>query len=146
MTARRPLFDDEESPVIARRPTKKAPATLDDLALIRIEDVEALSSARLVPFYLMASFAYYELNATFMEDAAYDRICVRLREEWQQVVHPHKRLIKFDSLSATTGYALKFHKLPLIVRVSTHRLLDLSREGTLLEYIRPPQRRRVTIL
>ncbi len=143
---RRSLFEDDEPVIIQHRPTKRERTTLNDLVLIRVEDVEAFSSARLVPFYLMASFAYYELNSNFMEDAAYDRICVRLRAEWRRVVHPHKHLIKFDSLSATTGYALKFHKLPLIVRVSTHRLLDLARDGTLLESIRPPQRRRVIIL
>lgn len=142
MTSRRSLFDDE--PEVQRRPTKREAhrrVLANHAEMLGTADVDQLSSNRLVPFYLMASLAYYELNDNFMDDAAYDHICRRLQAEWEEVRHPHKALVKFDSLDATTGYSLNFRKLPTIIRVATRQLLDGARAGTLRRSLQRTQRK-----
>ena len=43
----------------------------------------------LVPFYLMASYAYYEEDDPIVSDAEYDTICRMLDENWDTVEHSH---------------------------------------------------------
>ncbi len=105
--------------------------------LLNERHIASLSSNRLISFYLTSSYAYYELNETFMEDSAYDLICQRLKAEWHSINHPHKHFVDKTGLDATTGFALKFHKLPLIVRGATFRLLELARSGKIGEAVHP---------
>lgn len=56
----------------------------------------------MIPFYLMASYAYYELDSPIMSDADFDWCCRELDRLWDQVDHIHKMWIDRDDLSAGT--------------------------------------------
>ena len=118
----------------------------DTPSLLGEDDVRTLSSARLVPFYLMASYAYYRLNDNFMEDSAFDLLCSRLYLEWRRCQHPHKHLVDKESLTATTGYAINFAALPLIIQHSAQSLLEISRRGDIRKAITPTKPKRVQLL
>lgn len=144
MSERRVIFSAPE-PEIKRRATGREPpcppdnrkrVTPSHTTLLNIDDINGLGRNRLVPFYLMASFSYYELNDVFMDDDGYDRLCRRLQEEWPQISHPHKSLVKLDSLDATTGYNLDFKELPSIIKVATVMLLDQRNLKNIRELIR----------
>lgn len=56
----------------------------------------------LVPYYIMAAYAYYVEDEPFISDAAYDKINKMLIEKWDVVQHVHKDLIDKDQLDAGT--------------------------------------------
>ena len=91
--------------------------------------VDQLSSSQLVPHYLLSSYAYQFLHATYMTDEAYDKLCHRLHAEYDLAHHPHKTLIDKDALQATTGYYLKASQYPTIVRVAAESLIDMTKKG-----------------
>ena len=62
----------------------------------------------LVPFYLMASYAYYEEDDPIVSDAEYDTICRMLDENWDTVEHSHKWCVNREYLISGTGYALEY--------------------------------------
>lgn len=80
---------------------------------IRILDVESLLPDQLVPFYLMASFLYYEMDLPALSDAEFDALARRLRREWEHIEHRHKRLIDYNAIG--TGFYLS-GKYPTRVR------------------------------
>lgn len=55
-----------------------------------------------VPWYLMASWAYYVEDAPIITDAAYDALCVKMRERWMWITHWHKPIIVYADLIAGT--------------------------------------------
>lgn len=62
---------------------------------------------RLVAFYLMSSFLYYNLNRNVLSDDVFDGICKRLAEEWDGIEHQHKCFIPREDLLSGTGYSIK---------------------------------------
>lgn len=70
----------------------------------------------LVPWYLMASYAYYVEDEPILSDALYDSICTRLDDEWDTIVHAHKHKIDRSALSAGTGFQMKQEDYPSIVK------------------------------
>jgi hypothetical protein len=54
----------------------------------------------MVPWYLMASFAYYHLDDPILSDAAFDELAKKLLDNYSNVEHRHKGLIKEDDLRA----------------------------------------------
>jgi len=62
----------------------------------------------LVPWFLMASYAYYDLKDDIMSDCEFDYITILLKKNWKKVKHPHKKLITLDMLNASTGYSIKY--------------------------------------
>ena len=80
-------------------------------------NINQLSTNQLVSYYMMSSYIYYVANS-FLEsplsDTEYDDLCKRLLSEWDDVDHPHKKLIDFKSLRAGTGFYLKDY--PRIVK------------------------------
>lgn len=70
----------------------------------------------LVPWYLMTSYLYYIKDASVIEDATYDLICKRLKDEWKWIEHPHKHLIDLQALSAGTGYQMREQDYPALVK------------------------------
>lgn len=56
----------------------------------------------MVPWYLMASYAYYEQDNPILSDAVFDRLGRRLLEMYDKVEHFHKHLITVDDLKAGT--------------------------------------------
>lgn len=63
-----------------------------------VEDNPNLS----VPWYLMASYAYYVEDDPFLPDAAFDMLAELMIEHWDQIEHRHKHMITLDDLRAGT--------------------------------------------
>lgn len=86
------------------------------------------SPNRLVPAYLTASYLYYLQpdEMPIMTDELYDWVCKELDRQWDQITHPHKSAISRDDLKAGTGFALRMHDYPLVVRVVA---MTMSRTG-----------------
>lgn len=55
-----------------------------------------------VPWYLMASYAYYEEDDPILSDAAFDRLTRKMVSEWKNIKHEHKDKITLDMLNAGT--------------------------------------------
>lgn len=66
----------------------------------------------LVPFYLMAAYAYYVEDDPIVDDAFFDNIAKLLTEHWDRITHPHKEYINFDDLDAGS-YLGKYPQLAI---------------------------------
>ncbi|WP_287799783.1 DNA ligase LigA-related protein [Acidiphilium sp.] len=86
------------------------------------ENCIAESVNMLVPWYLVASYAYYHLDNPVLSDGCFDRLCQRFAEAWDQVEHPHKHLVDRESLAAGTCL-LAEDKFPEIVKGAVRHLL-----------------------
>ena len=63
----------------------------------------------LIPYYLMFSYLYYEKNISLIEDTEFDKLCSTLLEKYDSVEHMHKHLVSKESLTAGTGYDIKYN-------------------------------------
>ena len=70
--------------------------------------IDMLERGRLVPFYLMSCYLYYQEDKQVLTDDEFDAVGRRLLDEWDQVEHMHKHLITKGDLDAGTGYAIKY--------------------------------------
>ena len=75
----------------------------------------------LVPWFLMACFAYYELGRPIMDDAEFDRMIELLKEYWEVIKHQHKELIDPEMFTVGSGFTLDY---PSIVRYSAIGLVN----------------------
>ena len=73
----------------------------------------------LIPWYLMAAYAYYELDDPFLSDGVFDNMAKQLHAKWDQVEHFHKHLLTRMDLLAGTYLG----KYPLRVQEATKHLL-----------------------
>lgn len=55
---------------------------------------------KMVPWYLMASYAYYGLDDPILTDKAFDDLALDLLCVWDIIKHQHKHLITEDDLAA----------------------------------------------
>lgn len=55
-----------------------------------------------VPWYLMASHAYYVSDNPILSDRMFDRLVKIMINEWDNIEHMHKDCITLDMLSAGT--------------------------------------------
>ena len=62
----------------------------------------------LIPWYLIASYAYYILDRPLVSDGTYDEICVMLNREWDGVDHMHKEWIDRNDLEAGTRLSTSY--------------------------------------
>ena len=62
----------------------------------------------LIPYYLMFSYLYYEKNISLIDDAEFDGMCKTLLDKLDTLSHMHKHLVKKESLTAGTGYDIKY--------------------------------------
>lgn len=53
-----------------------------------------------VPFYLMASYAYYEQDDPIISDHLFDKLAKKLLNNWDEIDHYHKYLLSKDVLEA----------------------------------------------
>jgi hypothetical protein len=56
----------------------------------------------MVPWYLMAAYAYYEQDAPILSDSFFDDLAKTLLVVWNDVQHRHKEYITVDMLNAGT--------------------------------------------
>ena len=87
--------------------------------------IENLSIHRLVPWYLMSSYLYYQEDKQVLTDEQFDTLCKRLLENWDSVEHMHKHLISKHDLTAGTGYAIKYTNM---IINSAHRWYELAQK------------------
>lgn len=76
-----------------------------------------------VSFFLMASFCYYCLYESVLEDTTYDKLAKYLLDNYDSLDHPHKHLFDKGDLGAGTLYKLKGEEYPLIVQVTAQQLV-----------------------
>ena len=62
----------------------------------------------LIPYYLMFSYLYYVKNISLIEDTEFDQMCKTLLGKLDSLTHMHKHLVKKESLTAGTGYDIKY--------------------------------------
>jgi|TARA_B100001996_G_C18649069_1_gene588647 NAD-dependent DNA ligase len=62
----------------------------------------------LIPYYLMFSYLYYEKDTPLITDGEFDDICKTLLEKFDDLKHMHKHLVTKESLTAGTGYDIKY--------------------------------------
>lgn len=55
-----------------------------------------------VPWYLMASYAYYEEDRPILSDSVFDRLARKILEFWDIIDHLHKDYLNEDMLKAGT--------------------------------------------
>ena len=83
----------------------------------------------LVPWYLIASWAYYVCDSPLISDGLFDRLCRELEAEFDQVEHQHKPLVDRGWLPAgTCGLAREAY--PVTVRGAAAHLA--AGDGVLL--------------
>ena len=62
----------------------------------------------LIPYYLMFSYLYYEKDISLIDDTEFDLLCKNLLEKYDSLKHMHKHLVNKESLTAGTGYDIKY--------------------------------------
>jgi len=55
-----------------------------------------------VPWYLMAAYAYYVEDDPIISDQLYDRLVLKIIDNWDTIEHRHKELLSLDDLKAGT--------------------------------------------
>lgn len=78
-----------------------------------------------VAWWLMASYAYYRMNISFLQDETFDWLGRYIKEHWDAIKHPHKALIKKDG--TFTGFYI--NRYPTAVIGATVQLLDELHKG-----------------
>lgn len=76
-------------------------------------DIKDLEPNKLVKFYLMSSYLYYEQDVNVLNDSEFDTLCKILLKNFDNIQHMHKNLLDKESLKASTGYTLKY---PTIIK------------------------------
>ena len=56
----------------------------------------------MVPYYLMASYAYYKQDDPILSDAFFDNMGKTMLERWDDIAHFHKEYINKGDLEAGT--------------------------------------------
>ena len=56
----------------------------------------------MVPWYIMAAYAYYVEDKPILEDSTFDRLANRIQDHWDEIKHEHKHLLTKDMLTAGT--------------------------------------------
>lgn len=69
---------------------------LDDYAA----DLFAKNINMMVPWYLMAAYAYYKEDDPILSDYFFDDMSKTMLEVWDDITHYHKHLINTDDLTA----------------------------------------------
>lgn len=80
-----------------------------------------------VAWWLMASYAYYRLNQSFLQDETFDWLGRYLKDNWDVIRHPNKRLIR--QTATFSGYYVK--RYPMRVQAATWQLLDELNKETM---------------
>lgn len=76
----------------------------------------------MVPWYLMAAYAYYEQDNPILSDSFFDDLAKTLLTVWEDVEHRHKEYITLDMLNAGTYVG----KYPGIVEGAVEKLRSIK--------------------
>lgn len=75
---------------------------------------------KMIPYYLMASYAYYKQDNPIFSDAFFDEMAKTMYKRWDEIEHYHKELINKDDLLAGSYLG----KYPSIVEGALTSLRD----------------------
>lgn len=56
----------------------------------------------LVPWYIMAAYAYYVQDQPIISDSLFDSMAVQILEKWETITHWHKEYLTQDMLKSGT--------------------------------------------
>ena len=82
-----------------------------------IIDIRIQESNELIPLFLIASYTYYHCDRSIISNDSFDYLVSRLRNEWHEITHPYKHLIKEENLQTDSGYNIDF---PLALKKKTN--------------------------
>ncbi len=83
----------------------------------------------LVAYFLICSWLYYVKHVSIISDALFDEICETLYAHWDDIDHPHKKLIDRDALQAGTGYYIPHGDYPGMTRAAAAHLVNNNWPG-----------------
>ena len=83
-------------------PSKKKRIVSGPIAEKAFWDTTDKSINMLVPWYLMAAYAYYEQDDPILQDVSFDKCAQKMLSNWDDIEHMHKHLITTDMLEAGT--------------------------------------------
>jgi hypothetical protein len=66
----------------------------------KASDVIAENPNMMVPYYIMASYAYYVKDEPIFSDSFYDYLAKTILEVWDMIEHRHKSYLNKDTLMA----------------------------------------------
>lgn len=95
----------------------------------KVRDLCDKNANLIVPNYLMAAYAYYELDQPIITDATFDELAKQGLQHWDTIEHQHKHLLSKNMLSAGT-FIPGDNKWPSVV------------VGAVAALVRPTRRRR----
>lgn len=72
----------------------------------------------MIPWFLMASYLYYQKEISIISDELFDELCSHMVEKWDTLDHPNKVYITLDDLRAGSGFAIAEATYPHRVRSS----------------------------
>lgn len=80
----------------------------------------------LVPWILMASYAYYYEDDPILSDGCYDDLCKRLHAVYDSIEHPHKHLVPKERIATSSSLQLAQEEYPSMVRGSLQLLRNTA--------------------
>lgn len=89
--------------------------------------VTQVSANMAIPYFLMASYAYYFEDQPILTDGFYDELSKWLVSKWDGLQHQHKPLISPDDLKAGSLYSLKKEDYPAVVLGALKSLREMYR-------------------
>ena len=90
-------------------------------------DIDKIHPNRLVSYYCMSSYLYYEKEKNVLTDGDYDSLCKRILKEWDNITHQHKDKLSKELLQAGTGYRMRYTNL--IMDAANHWLKMWEKEN-----------------
>lgn len=75
-----------------------------------------------IPWYLGTSWLYYQWDVSLIDDAGFDQLCLFLIDRQASLTHRHKHLVRFEVLTAGSGFYLADEDIPSICKGSFTRL------------------------
>lgn len=105
--------------------------------MLDITVIDRMGDLHLVKHFLLASFCYYHFDESPMTDDAFDRLCHRLLDRYDDIDHPHLQLITKDDLRAGSGFAIKREHYPLIVQSAAAKYTELCHSGEMKKLLEP---------
>lgn len=100
--------------------------------MLRREHIECLPVNLMVPHYLAAAYCYYVCDQSPMTDDAFDRLCMRMLEHWDDIEHMHKKIINVGDLEAGTCL-LGSLEYPLRVQIGAAGYLQRCQNGQMVK-------------
>ena len=82
---------------------------------------------KLISDFMIYSYAYYKLGESLISDAEFDGICEKIKSNYNEITHPHKKLI--DNLNVYSGYYLG-NRYPTIVKACAIEMIKGKNNAT----------------